>query len=57
MVMESVFGSMKTELLYREQYKTRKEAKTAVFDCIEGFYNPDRHHSTWGNISPATLVK
>ena len=52
-VMESFYGSMKTEKLYREQYKTRQEAKAAVFDYIEGFYNPKRRHSTLGNISPA----
>lgn len=56
-VMESFYGSMKTEKLYREKYKTRHEAKTAVFDYIEGFYNPHRRHSTLGNISPAAFEK
>jgi putative transposase len=56
-VMESFYGSMKTEKLYREKYKTRHEAKAAVFDYIEGFYNPHRRHSTLGNISPAAFEK
>ncbi len=51
-VMESFYGSMKTEKLYREKYRTRDEARAAVFDYIEGFYNPHRRHSTLGNISP-----
>ena len=56
-VMESFYGSMKTEKLYRETYRTRSEAKAAVFDYIEGFYNPHRRHSTLGNISPAAFEK
>lgn len=56
-VMESFYGSMKTEKLYREKYTTRSEAKAAVFDYIEGFYNPHRRHSTLGNISPAAFEK
>lgn len=56
-VMESFYGSMKTEKLYRETYRTRAEARAAVFDYIEGFYNPHRRHSTLGNISPAAFEK
>lgn len=51
-VMESFYGSMKTEKLHREKYRTREEARAAVFDYIEGFYNPHRRHSSLGNISP-----
>jgi putative transposase len=51
-VMESFYGSMKTEKLYRETYLTRTAARAAVFDYIEGFYNPHRRHSSLGNISP-----
>jgi putative transposase len=51
-VMESFYGSMKTEKLYREHYPTRAAARAAVFDYIEGFYNPHRRHSSLGNISP-----
>ena len=54
---KSKYGGMKTEKLYREQYKTRYEAKAAVFDYIEGFYNPHSRHSTLGNISPAAYEK
>lgn len=51
-VMESFYGSMKIEKLHRESYRTREEARAAVFDYIERFYNPYRRHSTLGNISP-----
>ena len=54
---KSKYGGMKTEKLYREQYKTRHEAKASVFDYIEEFYNPHRRHSTLGNISPAAYEK
>jgi len=56
-VMESFYGSMKTEKLHREKYRTRAEARAAVFNYIEGFYNPHRRHSTLGNISPAAFEK
>ena len=46
---------MKTEKLYREQYNTRQEVKTAVLDYIEGVYNPHRLNSTLGNMSPAAF--
>ena len=32
---------------------TRREAKLAVFDYLETFYNPRRRHSALGHISPA----
>lgn len=54
-VMESFYGSMKTEKLYREQYKKMQEAKAAVFDYIEGFYNPHRRHSTLGKSAQLLL--
>jgi len=50
--MESFFATLKAELVYREQFKTRQEAKTKIFDYIEVFYNRQRRHSTLGNISP-----
>jgi len=50
--MESFFATLKAELIYREQFKTRQEAKTKIFEYIEVFYNRKRRHSSLGNISP-----
>ncbi len=44
-VAESFFKSLKTELIYHKDYKTRKEAELAVFDYIETWYNRQRRHS------------
>lgn len=56
-VMESFYGTMKTERLNRETFKTRDQARKAVFEYVEGFYNPHRRHSTLGNLSPAAFEK
>ena len=49
---ESFFHSLKTELVYREHYRTRDEARASVFDYIEAFYNRERLHSSLGYCSP-----
>ena len=46
--MESFFGSLKTECVHRTRFATRKEAKAALFDYIEVFYNRQRLHSGVG---------
>jgi len=50
--MESVWGKLKTECLYRYHFKTRAEARTVIFAYLEGFYNRHRLHSTLGYVSP-----
>jgi transposase InsO family protein len=50
--MESFFGSMKTELNCEDAFKTRQNAKNAIFSFIEGFYNGQRLHSAIGYRSP-----
>ena len=50
--MESFWGTLKTELVYRTHYRTRAEAKNAIFAYIEGWYNRQRRHSTLGYLSP-----
>lgn len=50
---ETFFGTLKTELVYLEKFKTRKEARGKIFDYIEVFYNRFRKHSTLGYKSPA----
>ena len=50
--MESFFSSLKTERTVRKLYRTRNQARAAVFDYIERFYNSRRRHSTIGYLSP-----
>jgi transposase InsO family protein len=50
--VESFFASLKRELVYRSRFATREEARTAVFEWIEGWYNRKRRHSALGYISP-----
>ncbi len=49
---ESFFASLECELIDRESWKTRTEARLAVFDYLEGWYNPHRRHSALGYLSP-----
>ncbi len=50
--MESFFHSLKTEWVVFENYKTRSEARTSLFDYIELFYNRKRRHSALKYRSP-----
>jgi putative transposase len=53
---ESVFATIECELFDQQpggRFTTRREAKLAVFDYLETFYNPRRRHSALGQISPA----
>ena len=56
-VAESFFGSLKSELIYRESYPTRIQATMAVFDYIEIFYNQRRLHSVLGYVTPWEKVQ
>ena len=49
---ESFFHSLKTELVYRTNFKTREEAKQVIFEWIETWYNRQRLHSSLGYMSP-----
>jgi putative transposase len=49
---ESFNATLECELLDRHRFKTQRDAALAVFDFIEGWYNPHRRHSSIGNISP-----
>ena len=49
---ESFFATLECELLDRCRFKTQAEARRAVFEFIEGFYNPHRRHSSIGYLSP-----
>jgi putative transposase len=50
--MESFFSSLKTERTACKTYRTRDDARAAVFDYIERFYNPTQRRSTIGYMSP-----
>ncbi len=52
---ESFFATLECELLDRRRFKTHTEARIALFEFIEGFYNPRRRHSSLGYLSPATF--
>jgi putative transposase len=52
-VCESFHASLKKELIHRRPWPTRAEARSAVFEYIEGWFNPRRRHSTLGYLSPA----
>jgi putative transposase len=54
---ESFMASIKTELVKRQTFKTRDEARLAVFSYIEAFYNPQRRHSALGYLSPIEYEK
>ena len=49
---ESFFATLECELLDRVRFRTQSEARIAIFDFIEGFYNPRRRHSALGYLSP-----
>jgi transposase InsO family protein len=51
--VESFFGTLKRELIYHRQYRTREEATQDIFEYLEVFYNRLRRHSTLGYYSPA----
>jgi putative transposase len=49
---ESFNAILECELLVKHRFKNPREASLAVFDFIEGFYNPRRRHTSIGSISP-----
>jgi len=49
---EAFFASLKRERVNRRSWPTRREARSAIFEWIEGWYNPRRLHSTLGYLSP-----
>lgn len=49
---ESFNATLECELLVKNRFRNQREAALAVFDFIEGWYNPHRRHTSIGNISP-----
>ena len=54
---ESFFASLECELIARRTWKTKTEARLAVFTWIESWYNPRRRHSGLGQMSPINFEK
>ena len=54
---ESFFATLECELIERESFADRSEARLAVFDYVEAFYNPQRRHSALDYHSPMTYEK
>ena len=49
---ESFHASLKKDVIHRQPWPTKAEARTAVFEYVEAFYNRRRRHSTLGMLSP-----
>lgn len=56
-VAESFFASLKLELVYPAQWQSRAEARTAIFEYLEGFYNRRRRHSSLAYLSPVEFER
>jgi transposase InsO family protein len=54
-VAESFFASIKVELMPQQTWRTRDEARTAIFEYIETWYNPRRRHSANAYVSPVAF--
>jgi putative transposase len=54
---ESFFATLECELLDPSRFKTHRDAELAIFDFIEGWYNPHRRHSALGYVSPAAFER
>ena len=54
---EIFFGTLKIELVARLSFETREQAKAAIFECVEVFYNRFRMHSSIGYQSPVEFEK
>ncbi len=54
-VAESFFSTLKIELVYTTDWATRADARTAIFEYLEVFYNGQRRHSSLGYLSPVAF--
>jgi putative transposase len=56
-VSETFFKSLKAELIWQQQWQTRRQVQGALFQYINGFYNPRRRHSALGWKSPLAFER
>ncbi|GAA4226130.1 hypothetical protein GCM10022290_32910 [Sagittula marina] len=55
--VETFFKTIKAELIWRRSWETRRQAQMAIFEYINGFYNPRRRHSALGWKSPVAFER
>ncbi|MBV7256142.1 IS3 family transposase [Pacificimonas sp. WHA3] len=55
--VETFFKTIKAELIWRRSWQTRRDAQMAIFEYINGFYNPRRRHSALGWKSPVAFER
>lgn len=55
--VETCFKTIKEELIWRRSWQTRRQAEAAIFQYINGFYNPRRRHSVSGWKSPVAFER
>lgn len=55
--METFFKTIKAELIWRQVWQTRRDVEVAIFEYINGFYNPRRRHSALGWKSPLAFER
>jgi putative transposase len=55
--VETFFKTLKAELIWRNLWSTRRKVEMALFEYINGFYNPRRRHSTLGGKSPLAFER
>lgn len=53
--VETFFKTLKAELIWRHRWEIRRQAEVALFEYINGFYNPRRRHSALGGKSPVAF--
>jgi putative transposase len=54
---ESFFASLECELIDRSVFRTHAEARIAIFEYIEGWYNPHRRHKALNQVSPVNFER
>ena len=54
-MMESFWATLKTELVHQQKFATHEQARGAIFEYIEVFYNRKRLHSCLGYVSPESF--
>jgi putative transposase len=55
-MMESLWATLKKELVHVRRFRTHEEARLAVFEWIEVWYQRTRTHSTLGHVSPEAFA-
>lgn len=56
-MVETFFKSLKAELIWRKKWRTRRQTEGAIFQYVDGFYNPLWRHSFLGGKSPLAFER